>query len=94
MARAIYNGQVIAESDDIVTVEGNSYFPISSLSKDVLSDSDHSTVCGWKGTAAYWNITVDGQTATNAAWYYPEPMQGAEQVTDRVAFYPAVTVEA
>ena len=94
MARAIYNGQVIAESDDIVTVEGNPYFPISSLSEDVLGDSDHSTVCSWKGTAAYWDITVDGQTATNAAWYYPEPKPDAHMVADRIAFWKGVEVKA
>lgn len=94
MARAIFNGTVIAESDDIVVVEGNPYFPISSLANDVRTDSDHSTVCSWKGTAAYWDITVGDETARNAAWYYPEPKDGASQIIDRVAFYPAVTVEA
>ena len=90
MSRRIQNSDLA----DSPTHSDRGVFPISSLSKDVLSDSDHSTVCSWKGTAAYWDITVDGQTATNAAWYYPEPMKGAEQVADRVAFYPAVTVES
>jgi len=93
MATATFNGRVIAQSDDIEIVEGNAYFPIDSLDHSVISDSDHATVCPWKGTAAYWNLAVDGQTAPNAAWYYPEPKAGAEQVAGRVAFYPVVTVE-
>jgi len=93
MARAIFNGKVIAESDDIIEVEGNPYFPLDSLDKGVVTETDHTTVCPWKGEASYFSLTVDGETANNAAWYYTEPKQGAEQVTNRVAFYPMVTVE-
>lgn len=93
MATATFNGRVIAQSDDIEIVEGNAYFPIDSLDRSVVSDSDHATVCPWKGTASYWNLEVDGETAANAAWYYPEPKDGAEQIAGRVAFYPVVTVE-
>lgn len=93
MARALFNGTVIAESDDIEEVEGNAYFPIGSVDEGVIGESDHHTVCPWKGTASYWDITVDGQTASNAAWYYPEAKPGAEAVAGRVAFYPVVTVE-
>ena len=94
MARAIFNGKVIAESDDINTVEGNAYFPIDALDKAVVSETDHHTMCPWKGNASYFTITVDGEVATNAAWYYPVPIDGAEAVANRVAFYPAVTVES
>lgn len=93
MARAIFNGMVIAESDDIEIVEGNPYFPLSSLDRSVLSDSARTTVCPWKGIASYWNIEVDGKQADNAAWYYPSPLAGAEAVADRVAFYGMVTIE-
>ncbi len=93
MARAIFNGTVIAESDDIEIVEGNAYFPLDSLDRSVLSDTDHATVCPWKGTASYWTVTVDGESATNAAWYYPTPKDGAEAVANRVAFYPVIAVE-
>ena len=92
MATATFNGVVIAQSDDIEVVEGNPYFPISSLRQEFVNDSDHSTHCPWKGDAAYWDIEVDGQRATDAAWYYPSPMEGAEAVADRVAFYPVVAV--
>lgn len=93
MATATFNGTVIAESDDIETVEGNAYFPVAVLDRRFVSDSDHTTVCPWKGTASYWDIEVDGVRATNAAWYYPEPKAGAEKVGGRVAFYPVVTVK-
>ncbi|MCP3939036.1 MAG: DUF427 domain-containing protein [Actinomycetia bacterium] len=94
MATATFNGRIIASSDDIEIVEGNAYFPIDSLAPEVRSDSSHSTFCPWKGKAAYWDITVDGETATDAAWYYPKPKKGATKaVADRVAFYPVVEVD-
>ncbi len=93
MAKAIFNGSVIAESDDIEMVEGNAYFPIDSLDRSVIADSDLTTVCPWKGTASYWSVTVDGETATDAAWYYPEPKDAAKEIRGRVAFWKGVTVE-
>ena len=94
MATATFNGRIIAESDDTVVVEGNHYFPLDSLDKSVVRPTDHHTVCPWKGTASYYTLEVDGVEAPNAAWYYPVPKDGAEQVHNRVAFYPVVTVEA
>ena len=93
MATAIFNGTVIAQSDDIEIVEGNAYFPISALDRQFVVESDRSTHCPWKGDASYWHLEVDGERAANAAWYYPSPKAGAEAVTGRVAFYPAVAVE-
>lgn len=92
MATATYNGRVIAESDDIEVVEGNAYFPLASLDRSVVTDSERHTTCPWKGVASYLTIEVDGEVAENAAWYYPEPKPGAEQVADRVAFYGVVDV--
>ena len=92
MATATFNGEVIAESDDIEIVEGNRYFPLDSLRREFLTDSSHSTSCPWKGDASYWNLVVDGEEATNAAWYYPTPKEGAELIADRVAFYSVVSV--
>jgi len=89
--RAVFNGTVIAESDATVVVEGNHYFPPGSVSSDVLSPTERTTVCPWKGTASYYDITVDGQTASNAAWYYPAPKEKAAEIKDHVAFYPVVT---
>lgn len=94
MARATWNGAVIAESDDTVIVENNHYFPRASVRPEVLSDSTTHTVCPWKGTASYYSITVDGQTNSDAAWYYPQPKDAAAQIVDRIAFWKGVTVEA
>ena len=90
--RAIWNGKVIAESDDTVVVEGNHYFPRESVDISVLLDSDTHTVCPWKGEASYFTLNVDGETNRDAAWYYPSPKRAASQVTDRVAFWRGVTV--
>ena len=86
MRRAIWNGAVIAESDDTVKVEGNHYFPLDSLNREYLVESDTHTVCPWKGAASYYTLEVDGERNADAAWYYPEPKPGAEAVRDRVAF--------
>lgn len=92
MATATFNGKVIAQSDDTTLVEGNIYFPLDSLDASVITETDHTTVCPWKGTASYYTLQVDDETAENAAWYYPVPKDGAEQVANRVAFYPVVSV--
>ena len=94
MARAIWNDTVIAESDDTVVVEGNHYFPRSSLREELFSANDRTSVCPWKGTASYLDVTVDGRTGAAAAWYYPEPKEAAAEIRDRVAFWGEVTVEA
>ncbi len=90
--KATWNGQVIAESDDIVKVEGNAYFPIGSLQKDVLRDSGTHSECPWKGTASYYSLTVDGKENKDAAWFYPAPKEAAAEIKDRVAFWKGVTV--
>jgi len=92
--KAIWNGTVIAESDDTVVVEGNHYFPADAVDAQVLRTSQTHTVCPWKGTASYWTLEVDGATNTDAAWFYPEPKGAAAQIRDRVAFWKGVTVQA
>ncbi|MDQ1359010.1 MAG: hypothetical protein QOJ52_1981 [Acidimicrobiaceae bacterium] len=94
MMRAIWNGATIAESDDTVQVEGNHYFPLGAVAEGYLQESDTHTVCSWKGTASYFDVVVGGQTNPDAAWYYPDPMAGAESVAGRVAFWHGVQVEA
>ena len=89
---ARWNGRVIAASDDIVTVEGNAYFPADALDRELVRDSSHTTVCGWKGTAHYYDVMVDGQVNANACWYYPEPKDAAAQIKGRVAFWKGVQV--
>ncbi len=90
--KATWNGHVIAESDDVVKVEGNAYFPISSVKQDILRESATHSVCPWKGTASYYSLDVDGQQNKDAAWFYPEPKQAAAEIKDRVAFWKGVTV--
>jgi len=93
MPKAIWNDEVIAESDDTVVVEGNYYFPRSSLREDVLVPSETHTVCPWKGKASYYTLSSNGHTAPDAVWFYPEPKPDAKAVRDRVAFRRDVRVE-
>ncbi|MGL5825123.1 MAG: DUF427 domain-containing protein [Nocardioides sp.] len=92
--RATWNGAVLAESRDTVLVEGNHYFPREALVAEHFTSSDHHTVCGWKGTASYLTVIVDGASNPDAAWYYPEPMSAAEEIRDRVAFWRGVVVSS
>ena len=91
--KASWNGKVIAESDDTVVVEGNHYFPASTLRQEYVTFSNHHTSCGWKGKASYYSLLVDGEMNTDAVWYYPDPKPEAEMVRDRVAFWRGVKVE-
>jgi uncharacterized protein (DUF427 family) len=90
--RAIWNGSVVAESDDTVVVEGNHYFPPESVRAEVLEPSSTHTTCSWKGIASYYTLVVDGRRNIDAAWYYPEPKPAAAEITGRVAFWKGVTV--
>jgi uncharacterized protein (DUF427 family) len=90
--QAIFNGTVIAESDDTIVVEGNHYFPSDSLRTDYVQPSSTHTVCAWKGTASYYDVHVDGAGSKDAVWYYPKPSPLARRVKDRVAFWHGVEV--
>jgi uncharacterized protein (DUF427 family) len=92
MRKAIWNDTVLAESDDTVVVEGNHYFPPSSLRTELFVDSPTRTTCGWKGVASYFTVVVDGHENRDAAWYYPEPKEAAAQIKGRVAFWKGVKV--
>lgn len=92
--KAVWNGEVIAQSPDTVVVEGNHYFPLASVREDVLRPSETHSVCPWKGTASYYTLEVGGQQNPDAAWYYPEPKDAAAQIRGRVAFWKGVKVEA
>lgn len=92
MPTASWNGQVIASSDETVMVEGNHYFPPESIGRGYLQPSEKTSVCPWKGTAAYFDVVVDGQVNSGAAWAYPEPKAKAEHIRDHVAFWGGVTV--
>ena len=90
--KATWKNTVIAESDDIVLVEGNAYFPESSLRREYVTFSNHKTTCAWKGQASYYSLLVDGEMNPDTVWYYPDPKPEAEQVRGRVAFWKGVTV--
>lgn len=93
MARATWNGVVLAESDQTIVVEGNHYFPPEAVNQDYFVDSQTHTVCSWKGTASYYTVQVNGQTNRDAAWYYPDPKDAARQIKGYVAFWRGVRVE-
>ena len=91
--QAIWNGKVIAESDNTIVVEGNHYFPIESVESGYLVESEHSSFCPWKGRASYYSLLVDGKENSNAAWYYPEPKDAAKEIRERLAFWNGVEVK-
>ena len=93
MARAVWNGQVLAESDRFEVVEGNVYFPPGSVRREYVRESETHTVCPWKGLASYLNVTVEGRRNPDAAWYYPAPTQAANRIAGFVAFWKGVEVE-
>ena len=90
--KAIWNGTVVAESDDTVVVEGNHYFPAEAVKKQYLLPSNTKTMCSWKGEASYHTLFVDGDANPDAAWFYPEPKEAAAQIKRRVAFWKGVQV--
>ena len=92
MKRALWNGAMIAESDDAVVIEGNYYFPPESVNWGFLTPSQTHSTCPWKGVASYYDILVDGKTNPDAAWYYPQPKAAAANIKDRVAFWKGVRV--
>jgi uncharacterized protein (DUF427 family) len=93
MAKATWNGTVVAESDDTVVVEGNHYFPAESVDSRFLRPSNTHTQCPWKGTASYHHVEVDGVASADAAWFYPNPLPAASQIKNRIAFWKGVRVE-
>lgn len=92
MARATWNGRVIADSNDTVVVEGTHYFPLDSVDRSLLRESAYTRVCSWKGTARYYTLSVNGRDNENAAWCYPDPRPAARQIKSRVAFWKGVSV--
>jgi len=90
--KAIWNNQVIAESDVTVVIEGNHYFPINSIKKEYYQESETSSHCPWKGDASYYSLNVDGNENKDAAWYYPAPSELAKGIKGHVAFWKGVEV--
>ena len=94
MQIAKWNGAVLAQSDACIVVEGNQYFPPSALKMEYFKPSQHTSVCGWKGTAQYYDIEVNGQRNENAAWYYPDTMEAANNIRGYIGFWKGVEVTA
>ena len=92
--KAVWNGTVLAESDDTVVVEGNHYFPAGSLDRSLFTETSHHTTCPWKGVASYYTVDAGGEENANAAWFYPDPKEAAAEIKDRVAFWKGVEVTA
>lgn len=95
--KAVWNGKVVAKSDVTVTIEGNHYFPPTSIESEYFVQNEHHTLCPWKGQASYYDLVVDGRTNESAAWYYPEPLPGAKSIvgldfSNFVAFWHGVEV--
>ncbi len=93
MKKAIWNGQIVAESEKTIVIEGNHYFPTETIKREFFKDSETHTVCPWKGTASYYSIEVDGKTNQDAAWYYPETKELANAIEGYIAFWKGVVVE-
>lgn len=90
--KAIWNDQIIAQSNDTKLVEGNHYFPPASIERKFFKNSDYETVCSWKGTASYYHLEDEDESSKNAAWYYAEPLEKASQIRGYIAFGKDVQV--
>jgi len=90
--KAQWNGKIVAESNDTVKVEGNHYFPANAIKKEYFKSSEKKTSCPWKGEASYYTLVVNGKENQDAAWYYPDPKEAAENIKGRVAFWRGVVI--
>lgn len=92
MVKAMWNGELLAESTETVVVEGNHYFPKQDVKMNMLRDSSAASSCPWKGTARYYDVVIGDETNAEAAWYYPDPKPAASEIRDKVAFWKGVEV--
>lgn len=90
--KAVWNNVVLAESDDIIEVEGNLYFPMKSMKREFFKESDSTSLCIWKGKAKYLSVSVNGKENSDCAWYYPNPSFLAKKIKDRIAFWNGVQI--
>lgn len=92
--KAIYNGKVLAESQETIVIENNHYFPADSLNREYFEESSKHTTCPWKGEASYYTVEVDGERNPDSAWYYPEPKDAAKEIKGYVAFWKGIEVKS
>jgi len=90
--KAIWNGQVIAESNECINIENNQYFPLSAIKMEFLQKTETQTTCPWKGEASYYNIVVDGEINEDAAWFYKEPKTAAKHIKNYIAFWKSIKI--
>lgn len=90
--KAMWNGQIVAESDQTVVVEGNHYFPQSAIKQEFFTETEKHSTCPWKGVASYYTVAVDGKTNADSAWFYPDPKADASHIKDHVAFWRGIEV--
>jgi len=90
--KAIWNGEVLAESDETIQIEGHHYFPVEKINQKYFSESDTHTTCMWKGVASYYTIKVGDKENRDAAWYYPDPSNAAKPIKNHVAFWRGVEI--
>lgn len=93
MTKALWNGELIAQSDETIEIEGSHYFPPDSVNSQYLLPSDTHSRCPWKGLASYYDIVVADKRNKDAAWYYAEPKEAAIEITGYIAFWKGVTIE-
>jgi uncharacterized protein (DUF427 family) len=94
MPKAVWNGVVLAESDNTEIVEGNHYFPPESINREYFKESNTNSACPWKGMASYYTVEVNGNVNRDAAWYYPSPKSAAENIKGYVAFWGGIQVQS
>ena len=92
MARASWQGAILAESDEYEVVEGNIYFPACSINREYFKNSETHSICPWKGEASYYDVEVDGELNKDAAWYYPQTKDAAKNIEGKVAFWRGVEI--
>mmetsp|Transcript_6464 Transcript_6464/g.16547 ORF Transcript_6464/g.16547 Transcript_6464/m.16547 type:complete len:97 (+) Transcript_6464:63-353(+) len=94
MPKAVWNGQILAESEATVDVHGTQYFPPDSIKKEYFKPNSKTTVCGWKGTANYYDVSHSetGETVQALAWQYNDTKEAANHFKSYIAFYPPVRV--
>lgn len=90
--KAIWNNEIIAESNETKMVENNHYFPPNSIKTDLFKPSNTHTNCPWKGVASYYTLEVNGSENKDAAWYYPETKHAAKEIEGYVAFWKGVQI--
>lgn len=90
--KAIWNGEIIAESHETILLEGNHYFPMRSINERFFKPSSQTSTCGWKGLANYFTVEVNGKVNENAAWVYQQPKEAAAEIGGYVAFWQGIEI--